>query len=222
MCRGCGSRSKSRTPAASRMQTAPTTPPLQLQDEQFQLCVYNHPNRGQHTVIGSALFRDRVEGVHMVQDRNNQGWRIHYGFRGGGEKFLIHNEDVRIAPHLFTPVETRPTVPKVEKRMPEPPKSLIEPEGFIEEEDVGGPPPPPKRIDLDSVIGDQPMPIDISDNGFDLQKLPGVTARIARKLGDMTLEKIVEAGEEGLQEIDGIGPTRAASIYRAAMEKLGA
>lgn len=221
MCRGCGSRRKTvstRPSATSRLQTSPTgptTPPLQLQDEQFQLAVYNHPNRGQHTVVGQALFRDRVEGVHMVRDRNNQGWYIHYGFRGGGEKFLVHREDIQIAPHLFMEVETRPSAPVVSKAIPEPPTPLSEPEGF-EEEAEGAPPPAPQRIDLDSVIGDKP----VADNGYDLQKLPGVTARIAKKLGDMTLEQILEKGEQGLQEIDGIGPTRAASIIRAATERV--
>jgi hypothetical protein len=155
----------------------------------------------------------------MIRDRNNQGWRIHYGWRGGGERFLVHKDDVQIASHLFTPAESRPAAPKVERKMPEAPASLTEPPVTYVEEEDDDMPPAPKRIDLDAVLSDSPGS---TDNGFDLQKLPGVTARIAKRLGDISLEKIMEIGEEGLQEFDGIGPTRARSIYMAVAERLDA
>jgi len=223
-CRGCGGgAARSR---ATRVQSS--GPPLALLDEQFQMVVYNHPNRGQHTVIGSAVFERRAEGVHMIRNHAGPGFRIHYGWRGGGEKFLAHIEDIRIAPHLFTPIESRPAAPKVEKKAPAPPTSLAEPP---EEVDIdGGPPPAPKRIDLERVMEPELTPDSEQldkhvewaqgGNGFDLQKLPGVTAKIAEQLGDADLNDLVAMGEEGLQQIKYVGASRAKSIYRAAMEAL--
>lgn len=225
-CSGCGGRSAPR-PSVSKA----SSPPLALQDEQFKLCTYNHPNRGQHPVIGSALFRSRVDGVHMIADRNKQGFHIHYGFRGGGEQFLVHVEDIRLASHLFLLVRAQPVAPMVERGMPEPPTSLTEAEETFEEEDVSKPPPAPRRIDLDRVI-ESPEPtaeddleqpdrhIGWGDNGFDWQKLPGVTAKIAQKLEGYDLEDIMEMGEEGLQGIPYIGKSRAKSIYAATIEAL--
>jgi glycosyltransferase involved in cell wall biosynthesis len=226
-CRGCGG-SKSRSAQVPQQQATPQTP-LALQDDQFQLCVYNHPSRGQQTTIGQAVFDQRIEGVHMIRNHAGPGFRIHYGWRGGGEKFLVHVEDVRVAQHLYTPVEQRPAAPKAEKKAPEPPRALTEPEEtFMEEE--GAPPPAPQRIDLKQVISDTsikgpaettetyPIPIEVSDNGFDWQRLPGVTAKIAQKLEGLDLEDVLEMGEEGLQQIQYVGPSRAKAIFAAAKE----
>jgi len=236
MCRGCGSR-KPRVPAPSpTVSQQATAPALALRDDQFQMCVYNHPSLGQQTTIGQAVFRDRIGDLHMIRDRGGQGWRIHYGWRGRGDKFLVHVEDIRIAPHLFTPMENRPAAPPVEKQAPAPPRSLVEPEGFKDDAE-GAPPPPAKRIDLERVMAPPPpltsdggieqfdehvefLAAAASDNGFDWQRLPGVTAKIAEKLKEYDLEDVVEMGEEGLQDIPYVGVRRAKSIYRAAMEAL--
>ena len=234
-CRGCGGS----RPAAPRppARTAPSASiqPMGLKDEEFKMCLYNHPNRGQHPSIGQAVFRDKVEGVHMVRDRGNQGWRIHYGFRGGGEKFLVHTEDIRIAPHLYTVIESKPAPPKVDKPSLPPPDRLVEEESFIREDDSGMPP-APKRIDLDSLMKTRTVvPEVLSDdgpeqpdrriewlrdggNGLDWQKVPGVTARIAQKLEGYDFEDILDMGMEGLQDIPYIGKTRAKAIYNAVVE----
>ena len=165
----------------------------------------------------------------MVRDRDNQGWRIHYGWRGGGEKFLAHVEDIRIAPHLYMPLETRPAAPRVEKRTPAAPTSLVE-EAFME--DTSEPPPPPTRIDLDKVMepDDSPKQLDRysewqtaqqTTQQFDWQRLPGVTAKIATRLEGLGLQDVVEMGEEGLQNFEYVGPARAKAIYAAAVEALG-
>lgn len=242
MCRGCGSRSKTRPPSSGVVPQKASAPPMALLDEEFKMCVYNHPNRGQHTVIGQAVFRNRVEGLHMIRDRA-EGYRIHYGFRGGGERFLVHKEDIRIAPHLFAPVEMRPRVPMMERQEPPEPQSLIgetEQESIEEEAGAGGPPPEPRRIDLerlteppksvqdnskaDVILDNEPEQIDDmewkinQENGFNWQKVPGVTAKIAERLETYDLEDVVEMGIEGLQEIPYVGATRAKAIYNAALE----
>lgn len=239
-CAGCGSRRAS--PVTPRSQATLAAAPIGLQDEEFKLCIYNHPNRGQHTVIGQAVFSRRVEGVHMISDRQG-GYRIHYGFRGGGERFLIHVEDIKIAPHLFQPVERRPEPPRVEKPAPVAPISILEDAGgeFLpeDEDEGGGPPPAPKRIDLGRVMAQAPVPepkltadggleqlddhvewvqAQQGDNGFDWQKLPGVTAKIAQRLEGLDLEDVLDMGEEGLQAIEYVGKSRAKAIYAAAIK----
>jgi len=223
-CRGCGgkpTRSATPTPVAG---TAGASP-LALRDDQFQLVQYNHPSRGQQTTIGQALFRQKIDGVHMVRDRGNEGWRIHYGWRGGGEKFLAHVEDIRIAPHLFTPIETKPAAPRMERQETPAPKTLVEvAEQYVEEEETSGPPPAPKRIDVEALLqheitGGASAPVQLSA-AFDWQKLPGVTDKIAEKLKGYTLEEVVKMGTEGLQEIPYVGPARAKTIFAAAVEAL--
>lgn len=239
MCRGCGSR-RPRVPAAapSAVKQGTGLPALGLQDDQFKMCVYNHPSRGQQTTVGQAVFPNRIGDLNMIRDRGGQGWRINYGWRGRGDKFLVHTEDIRIAPHLFTPIEDRPAAPQVEKKTPEPPRSLVEPEGFVEDDAANMPPPQPRRIDVDKVVAPPPLTSDggldqldehvefmaatASDNGFDWQRLPGVTLNIAKRLEGYDLEDVIEMGEEGLQEIEYVGPTRARVIYAAALEAVSA
>ena len=232
-CKGCGGNP---IRAAAPAPGAPGASPMALRDDQFQMVQYNHPSRGQQTTIGQAVFEHKVEGVHMVRDRDNQGWRIHYGWRGGGEKFLAHVEDIRIAPHLYMPLETRPAAPRVEKRTPAAPTSLVaSQEAFME--DTSEPPPPPTRIDLDKVMeptpDDGPKQLDRyaewqtapqttqqTTQQFDWQRLPGVTAKIATRLKGLSLQDVVEMGEEGLQNFEYVGPARAKAIYAAAVGAL--
>lgn len=205
-CSGCGKRSSQAPRPSAGVTQNSAAPSLGLLDEQFKLITYQHPNRGQHTVIGQALFRNRVDGVHMIRDRNNQGWRIHYGFRGGGDKFLVHVEDIRIAGHLFVPDPERVAPPPVERVTPSPRPVAKQ---------YASPPPP-------ITIADQVGPLAINDEDFDLQTLPGVTDKIAKSMEGWTLEDIVEAGPEGLLEIKGVGDVRAKAIYNAAIEAMRA
>lgn len=207
-CSGCGGKRTQTPRPTARVAQDSSAPSLALLDEQFEMVTYQHPNRGQHTVVGQALFRNRVNGVHMVRDRTGHGWRIHYGFRGGGDKFLAHVEDIRIAPHLFVPVPKQVAPPTVEKTPLPTPQPTVQ-----EKADYTPPPPPP--VTVADIVG----PLD-DDSSFDLQKLPGVTAGIATAMGGMTLEDIVDAGPGGLLEIKGVGKVRAKTIYNAALEMM--
>jgi hypothetical protein len=160
----------------------------------------------------------------MIKDRSGHGWRIHYGWRGRGDKFLAHVEDIKLAPHLYTVIDDRPAAPPVQKEAPAPPTPIVEPGGFVEEES-NAPPPPPKRIDVEKLVAPQEVAVSttndsypVSDNGFDWQKLPGVTFKIAQKLEGLDLTDVLEMGEEGLQQIEYVGPHRAKIIFSAAME----
>lgn len=193
MCSGCGGKPKANTAAPVKS----STPRIMVADENFKLCVYKHPNRGQHPVIGQALFRDRVDGINMIA--NDRGWRIHYGFRGGGEKFLVHIEDVRIAGHLFEPMqEALPAAPI--SQLSEPIPVVID----LSE----GPPPAPKRIDMAGIM-----------EPFDLQKLSGVTAKIAEQMnerGVRSAQDIVDKGIDWITTLKGVSDVRAKTILESA------
>jgi len=55
-------------------------------------------------------------------------------------------------------------------------------------------------------------------NGLDWQKVPGVTAKIAKKLEGYDFEDILDMGTEKLQDIPYIGKARAKAIYNAVVE----
>jgi hypothetical protein len=173
-----------------------------VQDDNFSMCTYKSPNRGQHPVIGQALFRDRVEGIHMIG--NNDGWRIHYGFRGGGDKFLVHVEDVRLAGHLFDPVPEN--LPVAAPQAPAAPIPIVGSEVDLSEDG----PPAPKRIDMTGII---------ETKDFDLQKLAGVTDKIAEQMkgrGVRSAQDVVDKGMDWLITLKGVGDARAGSIMASA------
>ena len=79
-----------------------------IDDGDVVMIRYKHPNRGQHQVRGSATRRD-------------------YGYRGGGEMFLVEHADAVAAPHLFEIVE-RPVAKHIPEKKPDlqPPPDLLE------------------------------------------------------------------------------------------------
>ena len=56
-------------------------------DENFVLINYNHPNRGQHRVIGPSTGTD-------------------YAYHAGGDMFLVHKNDMAAMPAVFIQAET--------------------------------------------------------------------------------------------------------------------
>ena len=106
----------------------------------------------------------------------------------------------------------------------------------LREEELEAPKPvAPQAIDIEQVVaGPEPVEVEMpkapkpipvqpleTDNGFDPQKVAGVTARIAQQMlerGVDSLEDIVELGAEGLQQFEYVGTVRAKAIYNAAQE----
>lgn len=68
-----------------------------MSDDDLVLCIYTSRNVGQHRVIGGATGKD-------------------YGYRGGGERFLVLKADIALESKKFQPVEV-PVAPGV--TMPE-------------------------------------------------------------------------------------------------------
>jgi hypothetical protein len=82
-------------------------------------CEYTHPNRGQHRVYGFALFTEPI-GPNMIKDGDK--FRFSYGYRGQGDRFLVHRADIEMAPHLFRArVPPAPAVADVAQVEPPPP-----------------------------------------------------------------------------------------------------
>jgi len=144
-----------------------------IDDKDVVMIRYLHPNRGLHNVRGN-FGRD-------------------YGYRGGGEMFLVERRDALAAPHLFDIVE-RP----VAERVPE------------KKVDVQ---PPPDLLEVKAALGDEAeVPLE-----FDFQTLPGVNADIAAEMkasGLSTREDVLALGEQGLLQYKYIGPAKAQGIIR--------
>jgi len=170
-----------------------TAKEMNIVDQDFEMVIYMHPNRGQHTVMGPATG-------------NN------YGFRGGSgqERFLVHRADIAAAPGFFQIVSKVPSAPRVIAAPPLPP------------EPVEKSSPPPRPVPLSAVV-DEDDKVDIIDSvRFDLQLLPGVTPKIAKGLSDANLKTpkdILSAGVAGLQEIKWVGEARAEAIYAYVNER---
>lgn len=165
---GCGCKGAKRSPTIT-----PTTVNKQSQserqamanDKDLILCVYQHPNRGDHKVTGP------VTGTA-------------YGYRGGGTRFYVHKEDIRVAPHLFVPVTVVPEKPKEALPPPPPPPGLNKPDESA-----------PEVFDLQTLPGVTP------------QIAMGLNA-----MGAHTADDVLELGVTGLSRIKGIGEKRAEAI----------
>lgn len=67
-----------------------------MEDTDYILVQYNHPNRGQHKVVGGATGK-------------------FYGYRGGGARFYAHKQDIAALPNVFIPVRSEPEPTQPEK-----------------------------------------------------------------------------------------------------------
>ena len=72
-----------------------------MSDEEYILSKYDHPNRGQHKVVGGAT-------------------RNFYGHRAGGEVFYVHMDDIKAQPHIYKPVKEAVQQERVEVEEPTP------------------------------------------------------------------------------------------------------
>lgn len=88
--------------------TRPSANPQQMESEMlndtnFVMIEYLHPNRGQHRVVGGVTGTD-------------------YAYRAGGDTFLVNKKDVEVQPHLFKVIDT----PQVQSAVIAPPTPVVE------------------------------------------------------------------------------------------------
>lgn len=104
---GCGSCGGNRTqvrvavPANSRARRAELSTVGEGQGD-FIKAEYTSPNTGDHRVIGGAGFAVNI-GVPMI--KRDATFYIDYGYRSGGETFLVHRKDIELSNDRFRPVE---------------------------------------------------------------------------------------------------------------------
>lgn len=166
-------------------------------DDDYVMVQYTHPNLGVHSVIGAST-------------------KTGYGYRSGGEQFLVHKADIAAQPQFYRPITStvfahRPTA--VVESPPPPPVLKAEP--LV----VAKPVTEPEES--------HPVPQEIQrqvTDELDLQLLPGVTPSIERGLkaaGFTTSASILEAGVEGLTQVKFVGETKAQAVYDYVKEKYG-
>lgn len=84
---------------------------MNQQDTEYVEVLYNHRNKGGHPVYGG------VTGTF-------------YGYRAGGERFLVHQDDAKGQPTLFQVIPAQPTAPKITyqtpKQSPPPPTPIVD------------------------------------------------------------------------------------------------
>lgn len=151
---------------------------MDMSDDLIVLALYTSLNIGGHRVIGAATGTD-------------------YGYRAGGEKFLVDRRDVEVQPNLFTILTTEVKPPVTVSNVPEPPTPVKE-----KWTDPGLPRVPPPETKSEA-------------SHFDLQLVPGVTGIMAMALNGMgvhDIDDLLQLGEEGLMEVKGIGAVKAKII----------
>ena len=72
---------------------------IDMNDKDFLMCTYTHPNMGEHNVFGGAT-------------------RINYGYRSGGDTFLVNVADIAATPHLFKVVKSEAPAPDPIREVP--------------------------------------------------------------------------------------------------------
>lgn len=173
-----------------------------MQDDDYVMCEYLHPSKGNHAVQGAAT-------------------KIKYNYRSGGEQFLVHHKDIAAQPHFFKPVVQSMQEVEIsstpDKLMPPPPVDILP---FVSEVQVPSqpkPPPSPTPLDLDIVTDIQPDTASSDTIGSDIASLPGITSQIAEQLlaiGCKTKKDLYELDMNRLLKIKGIGLVRAEAIMQ--------
>lgn len=161
-----------------------------MADTEFVLIQYDHPNLGQHRVIGAATG-------------------TFYGYRGGGEQFYAHIDDIKAQPHIYKPIaRVREAVAKTE--VPPPPN------GYVEEINT------PLSVETKPMDETIPPPPPPSFETNDLQAVPGisdVTARELNAIGIYTVDDLDGITREKLLLVKGIGSQRATIIMDYLKER---
>ncbi len=104
----CGSKSKVLREVVVTRKESTTMLKSQGTDSEFVLIYYDHPNRGQHKVVGYIT-------------------KTNYGYRGGGERFYVNRQDIAAQPNIFKVIDEHVSVPQQPiKAVPPPPEVSAE------------------------------------------------------------------------------------------------
>ena len=185
----CGKNKTAKVPSGALRNVQPQEDYMP-EDKDMVMADYTSPNRGQHTVIGS------VSGTR-------------YGYRSGGERFLVDKRDVRANPHLFRPVEP----------MDEPRRTFDESKRLENERQPEPPPRPIPHEEPPVIEREERRPVDVpldSINGISTSMIP-----FLNELGIYTVTDVIRTPAEKLVAINGIGEKSAYKIIQNAMKMTG-
>jgi glycosyltransferase involved in cell wall biosynthesis len=106
-CSKCPDKGVSPSPKmiSSSAGTAKEVQEQRAQDEDYVLCEYMHPNRGNHQIYGAAT-------------------KEYYGYKGGGRVFLVHKKDIEAQPQFFRPIRHEGSAPIPEVQVPQAPTPI--------------------------------------------------------------------------------------------------
>lgn len=157
-----------------------------MNDGDFRLVDYLHNNKGQHGVTGAATRRK-------------------YGYRAGGDRFLVHKDDIEAQPNLFAEVKESAQVAKVVVKVA--PKETAPPEPIAKKQDIA------EQIEAvrTSQVEDA-IPLDYSVIGINPR-----TSSALEKAGIRRKADACNAGYDGLVAISGVGKGSAKKL----LEHLG-
>ena len=191
-CGSCGQkRAKISPPMPAPSPDASARSLKGFDDKDFVLCLYTSANQGQHPVVGGET-------------------KIRYGYRAGGDIFLVHARDIAVQPHLFLPA----------------PEPVVEP-----------PTPPPAPTALSGVVEleaptslvavEEEMLPKTYEGIVDYDALPGVTPEIVVALRAMFGEFLVYDKLAGLQadelfSVGNMGTRKARQIIAYAKRQVKA
>jgi len=195
-------------------------------DRDMILVNYTSPNRGDHLVIGHAIFSVpiQIQGIRM--ERTKFGYQINYGYHAGGSRITVHRDELLAAPHLFQGV--RSAVPEIQiasqrRAPPPPPPTPIE---DVETEALDRKMPASARQILEQELDNRLESPTVSNKRkgpFDLQTLPAISSDIAKQLkadGVDLPEDILSLGVDGIQKYKGIGKARAEFIIATIQKRM--
>lgn len=182
-----------------------------MQDKDYVMVTYLSTNQGQHPVYGART-------------------REFYGYRSGGEKFLVHRDDVSAQPHLFRVIREE----RVASGMKEP-QPVSEPQPLAEEpgenphlsqdyqekldEDVV-----PVESEIDDGLDEEQVqeiiqsqtPLNLSDLDLRKEAIQNLAAK-----GVVTEEAVLDRGVEGLQDIKWVGEATAVKLVNMVRANRG-
>ncbi len=195
-CSGCSKKKKNVAQQAANMLRSREE--SSMADKNYVLVLYTHPNRGRHGVIGASTKKK-------------------YGYRGGGDQFLVHIDDVKARPDHFRIIQ-RPeavSIPTPTKAPPPPPRPTTVAE-MEKMEALLVEPPHMQKVDMPPQEMAEKIIQQTKPAGYiELGALPGVTPAIEsnlRKEGVVTIADFKELGVAGLVKIKFIGKARAEAI----------
>ena len=168
-----------------------------------------------NVMADDSLVMVQYDGPVSEKPIYGQVTRNFYGMRSGGEKFLIHRDDLRDTRFKEEVSQARPTPPSVIRAAPPPPPRIVKTEEWRREVQSPNETEEQERTVIDDAIEVQ---------AFDIATVPGVTPNVARRLVGAHLatpKAIIDAGESGLKNVKGIGPARAGAIYGYISDRYG-